>query len=61
MPLLAYNFIKTNVCKKGHGCFAFSSVITIINYQGGTGEFIYKASIIGNKQLLSNTIDHVAT
>ena len=31
------------------------------NYQGGTGEFIYKALILGNKQLLSNMIDHKAT
>ena len=31
------------------------------NYQGGTGEFIYKASILGNKQLLSNMIDCEAT
>ena len=27
------------------------------NYQGGTGEYIYKALIIGNKQLLLNMID----
>ena len=26
-------------------------------FQGGTGEFIYKASILGDKQLLSNMID----
>ena len=31
------------------------------NYQGSTGEFICKASILGNKQLLSNMIDHEAT
>ena len=31
------------------------------NYQGGTGEFIYKASILGSKQLLSNMLDHKAT
>ena len=31
------------------------------NYQEGTGKFIYKASILGNKQLLSNMIDHKAT
>ena len=30
-------------------------------HQGGTGKFIYKASIIDNKQLLSNIIDHKAT
>ena len=28
------------------------------NYQGGTDEFIYKASILSNKQLLLNMIDH---
>ena len=31
------------------------------NYQGTTGEFIYKALILGNKQLLSNMIDRKAT
>ena len=31
------------------------------NYQGGIGEFLYKALILGNKQLLSNTIDREAT
>ena len=32
------------------------------NYQGGTGGgFIYKALILGNKQLLSNMIDHEVT
>ena len=31
------------------------------NYQGGTGEFIYKDLILGNKQLLLNMIDHKAT
>ena len=31
------------------------------NYQGGSGKFIYKASILDNKQLLSNIIDHKAT
>ena len=31
------------------------------NYQGGTGEFIYKASILDNIQLLSNMIDFEAT
>ena len=29
--------------------------------QGGTGELMYKASILGNKQLLSNMIDQEAT
>ena len=31
------------------------------SYQGGTGKFIYKASILDSKQLLSNMIDHKAT
>ena len=31
------------------------------NYQGGKGKFIYKALILGNKQLLSNMIDCEAT
>ena len=31
------------------------------NYQEGTGEFIYKDLILGNKQLLSNMIDREAT
>ena len=31
------------------------------NYQGDTGEFIYKASILANKQLLSNMMDCEAT
>ena len=30
------------------------------NYLGGTGKFIYKASIVDNRQLLSNMIDHEA-
>ena len=30
------------------------------NYQGGIGEFICKALMLGNKQLLSNMIDHEA-
>ena len=29
--------------------------------QGGTGEFMYKASILGSKQLLSNMIDRKDT
>ena len=29
-------------------------------YQGGTGKFIYKDSILDNKQLTPNTIDHKA-
>ena len=31
------------------------------NYQEGTGKFNYKASILDNKQLLSNMIDRKAT
>ena len=31
------------------------------NYQRGAGEFIYKALILDNKQLLSNMIDYKAT
>ena len=31
------------------------------NYQGSIGKFIYKASILDNKQLLSYLIDHKAT
>ena len=30
-------------------------------YQGGTGNFIYKASILDNKQLLLNMVDYKAT
>ena len=40
--------------KKGHGCCVF---FCNHNYQGGTSEFIYKASILGNKQLLWNMVD----
>ena len=31
------------------------------NYQGGIDEYVYKALILGNKQLLSNMIDREAT
>ena len=53
--LRSYIFVK-NVHKKRHGCCAFSSAIT-----GGTGEFMYKAWILGNKLLLSNMTDRKAT
>ena len=53
--LCSYAFVK-NVHKKRRGCCAFSSAIT-----GGTGEFMYKALILGNKLLLSNMTDHKAT
>ena len=33
----------------------------LLQSQGGTGEFMYKASILGIKQLLSNMIDREAT
>ena len=36
------------VCKKGPGCCTFSS--SYHNYQGGTGNFIYKASILSGQQ-----------
>ena len=53
--LLAYIFVKRNVRKKGHGhCIFFQNH----NYHR---EFVYKALILDNKQLLSNLIDHKAT
>ena len=55
-PFLAYSFVKGNVCKKGMLAMHF-----LLQSKGGTGEFMYKASIFGNKQLLSNMIDHEAT
>ena len=33
----------------------------LLQSQGGTGEFMYKASILGNKLLLSNMMDREAT
>ena len=54
--LRSYIFVKRNVHKKRRGCCAFSSAIT-----GGTGEFMCKALILGNKLLLSNMTDHKAT
>ena len=56
-PLLTYIFVK-NVRKKGRGCCAF--FLQSVS-QGGTGEFMYKVSILGNKQLLSSIIDREAT
>ena len=37
------------------------AVYLLLESQGGTGEFIYKASILFNKQFLSNMIDHEAS
>ena len=37
------------------------AVYFLLQSQGGTGEFMYKALISGNKQLLSNMIGHEAT
>ena len=58
-PLLVYNFAKGSVCKKG--TWSLDIFFHNYNYQGGTGKFIYKASILDNKQLLSNMIDQEAT
>ena len=33
----------------------------LLQSQGSTGEFMYKALILGNKLLLSNMTDHEAT
>ena len=58
IPLLAY------ICVKKHtqgGAWLLSIFFCNRNFQGGTGEFIYKASILGNKQLLTNMIDCEAT
>ena len=44
--------------------YARRSVVAVhflLQSQGGTGEFMYKALILGNKQLLSNIIDHEAS
>ena len=43
------------------GVWLLCIIFYIHNYQRGTGEFIYKASILGNKQLLSNVVDRKAT
>ena len=54
----SYILEKRNIRKKEHSqCTFFHNH----NYQGGTSKFIYKALILDNKQLLSNTIDHEAT
>ena len=55
MPLLAYIFVKRIVQKKRHVRCPFSPK------SQGTGKFISKALVIGNKPLLSNMIDHKAT
>ena len=49
-------FCKKKRTQNGRDFCAFSSVIT-----GGTGEFMYKASILGNKLLFSNMTDREAT
>ena len=56
MPLLEYIFVKRNVRKMGMVFVHF-----LLQPQGGTGEFMYKASILGNKELLSNMYDRQAT
>ena len=43
---------------KRRGVFA---VQFLLQSQGGTGEIMYRASILGNKQLLSNMIGREAT
>ena len=58
--LLAYVFVKRNVHKKGHGHCTFSSTIKIIR-EVQVNLSVYKALILDNKQLLSNTIDYEAT
>ena len=57
-PLLAYTFVKINVCMKGHGTVHF---FHYHNYKGDTGEYIYKVLILDKKQHLSNMIGHEAT
>ena len=54
-PLLAYIFVKEMYTWRG------LVAVHNHNYQGGTGKFIYKTSILDNKQLLSNMMDHEAT
>ena len=55
MPLLVYIFCKNKFMQEGAWllCIFFCNH----NYQEGSGGFIYKALILGNKQLLSNMID----
>ena len=59
MPLIVYIFCKTKRMQEGVWllCIFFCNH----NYQEGTGKFMYKASILGNKQLPSNMIDYKAT
>ena len=57
-PLLTYCFVKEMYRRR--------SMVAVIlfhnhNYQGSTGKFIYRASILDNKQLLSNIVDCKAT
>ena len=50
-------------CKKKHmqeGVWLLYIFFHNHSCQGGTGKFIYKASILDSKQLLSNIIDHKA-
>ena len=57
-PLLVYILEKKHMQEgKWLLCIFFCNH----NYQEGTGELLHKASILGNKQLLSNMIDHEAT
>ena len=58
MPLLAYIFVKRNMQE---GVWLLCIFFHNHNYQIDTGEFIYKALILGNKQLISNMIDCEAT
>ena len=57
-PLLAYIFVKRNVTR---GVWLLCIFFCNNKYQGGTFKFIYKALVIGNKQLLSNMIDRKST
>ena len=57
MPLLAYVSVR-NVHKKGIVVVHF---LLNWNKQEYTGKFMYTPSILDNKQLLSNKIDHKAT
>ena len=63
MPLLAYVSV-TNVCVCKSVCKRDTVAVHFIpnnNKQEGTGIFIYTPSILDNKQLLSNMVDHKAT
>ena len=51
-------------CKKKHtqeGAWLLYILFHNHNYQGGASKFIYKASILDKKQLLSSMINHEAT